>query len=184
MSLEFRVLGPLEVVGGAGPVRLGGRRQRAVLAILLLHANRVVPVDEIAHDLYGDDTPATAVGQVRDHVSQLRKLFANGAATDGSILETQAPGYLLRVEHERFDAALFEGRTTDAATALGRGDAQLAADWLREALDLWRGPALADFAYESFAQPEIARLDELRLLALERRIEADLALGRDGALVG
>jgi WD40 repeat protein/DNA-binding SARP family transcriptional activator len=184
MSLEFRVLGPLEVVGAAGPVRLGGRRQRAVLAILLLHANRVVPVDEIAQDLYGDDTPATAVGQVRDHVSQLRKLFLHGAATDGSILETQAPGYMLHVERELFDAARFEGRTTDAAAALGRGDAQLAADWLREALDLWRGPPLADFAYESFAQPEIARLEELRLLALERRIEADLALGRDGALVG
>jgi WD40 repeat protein/DNA-binding SARP family transcriptional activator len=185
MGLEFRVLGPLEVVGAAGPVRLGGRKQRAVLAILLLHANRVVPVEEIASGLYGEDAPATAVGQVRDHVSQLRKLFANGgSATDGSILETRAPGYLLRVEREQFDAALFEGRTNDATVALDEGEAQRAADWLREALGLWRGPPLADFTYESFAQPEIARLEELRLLALERRIEADLALGRDGALVG
>ena len=185
MSLEFRVLGPIEVVRDAGPVRLGGRKQRGVLAILLLHANQVVPVDEIASDLYGEDVPATAVAQVRDHVSQLRRLLADGdTETDGSILETRTPGYLLRVERQQLDAARFEGRTNEASGALSRGEAGLAADWLREALSLWRGPPLADFAYESFAQPEIARLEELRLVALERRIEADLALGVDGALVG
>ncbi len=184
MALEFRVLGPLEVVGAAGQVRLGGRKQRGVLAILLLHWNQVVPVDEIAHDLYGENPPATAVAQVRDHVSQLRKLFGDGAATNGSILETHAPGYLLRVAREQFDAALFESNTNDAAAALGRGEARLASESLRTALGLWRGPALADFAYEAFAQPEIARLEELRLLALERKIDSDLALGHDGALVG
>ena len=94
MGLDYRLLGPLEVVGAGEPLRLGGRKQRAVLAILLLHANRVVAVEEIAEGLYERDVPATAVGQVRDHVSQLRKLFAD----DGSTLETQAPGYVLRVD--------------------------------------------------------------------------------------
>jgi DNA-binding SARP family transcriptional activator len=138
--LEFRVLGPIEVVGDAGAIKLGGPRQRAVLTILLLDANRVVPVERIADGLYGDAPPATAVAQVRDHVSQLRRLLGQ------ELLETRAPGYLLRVEPDRVDAFRFEHMTEDALAALGCGEAQTAVELAREALGLWRGPPLADFS--------------------------------------
>jgi WD40 repeat protein/DNA-binding SARP family transcriptional activator len=184
-DLQFRILGPIEVVGAAGAIRLGGRRQRAVLAILLLRANQVVPVERLADDLYGGGAPATAVGQVRDHVSQLRKaLDVNGDGTAASPLETRAPGYLLRTELEQIDSHRFERALETATAELRSGDAAAASARLREALSLWRGPALADFAYDAFAHAEIERLEELRLTALGQRIEADLALGRHGALVG
>src|SRR5436309_9138173 len=151
MALDFRILGPLEVAAATGPIRLGGRKQRAVLAILLLHANRVVPVDQLAEDLYGEDAPATAVAQVRDHVSQLRKLLGAPA------VETQSPGYVLRIDPDQLDAARFERRVDDALEELAAGDATVAAAHLREALGLWRGPTLAEFTYDAFAQPEIGR---------------------------
>jgi DNA-binding SARP family transcriptional activator len=184
--LEFRILGPLEVVGETGALRLGGRKRRAVLAILLLNANRVVPIDRLADDLYGDATPATAVTQLQGHVSQLRKLLDpdRPAGAPGSLLETREPGYLIRVAPEQIDLQRFERRTDGALRALARGDAADAAAGLRSALDLWRGPALADLADEPFAQPAIARLEELRLGALEQWIEAELALGRHLELVG
>jgi WD40 repeat protein/DNA-binding SARP family transcriptional activator len=183
--MEFRILGPLDVAGEAGTIRLGGRKQRAVLTILLLRANQVVPVEQIADDLYGDAVPATAVAQVRDHVSQLRKLFGrdSGAVGDASILETHSPGYLLRVGPDELDAIRFQRASGEAADALEAGDARAAAALLGGALALWRGPPLADFFYEPFAQSAIARLEALRLRALERRIEADLLLGQDGQLV-
>jgi WD40 repeat protein/DNA-binding SARP family transcriptional activator/energy-coupling factor transporter ATP-binding protein EcfA2 len=186
MAIEFRILGPIEVADDAGPIKLGGPKQRAVLTILLLDANRVVPVEQIADDLYGDALPATAVAQVQDHVSQLRKLLGQkrGTGTGESILETRAPGYRLRVGPDQLDAFRFENLAAEASGALGRGDADAAARLLRQALALWRGPPLADFLYESFAQPAIARLEAARLGALERRIEADLLLGSDGQLVG
>jgi DNA-binding SARP family transcriptional activator len=181
MDGEFRILGPLEVLVGNGPIKLGGRRQRGVLAILLLRANQVVPVEQLADELYDGAAPATATGQVRDHVSQLRKLLGADAE---SILETRAPGYLLRIEGQELDALEFERMVEQASRELDQGDAKAAAERLRTALALWRGPVLADFAYEPFAQPAIARLEELRLAALERRIDADLRLGRNGTLVG
>jgi WD40 repeat protein/DNA-binding SARP family transcriptional activator/energy-coupling factor transporter ATP-binding protein EcfA2 len=186
MRIDFRILGPIEVADETAALRLGGPRQRAVLAILLLQANRVVAVEQIADDLYNDAVPATGVAQVQDHVSQLRKLFGQRRGVDGAeqILETRSPGYMLRVGPDQLDAFRFEGMTEDAFAALGRGDARAAADLLRQALGLWRGAPLADFIYEAFAQPAIARLEELRLGALERRIEADLLLGQDGQLVG
>src|SRR5919201_442594 len=180
MALDFRILGPLEVVREASVLRLGGPKQRAVLAILLLHTNRVVPVERLAEDLYGDGVPATAVNQVRDHVSQLRKLLA----ADASILETRSPGYVLNVEPSQLDAMRFERAVEHATDELQAGRAENAAEHLRDALGLWRGPPLADFAYDVFAQSAIARLEELRLTALELRIRADLTLGRDGGLVG
>lgn len=148
MGIDFRILGPIEVAREVGPVRLGGPKQRAVLATLVLHANRVVPVEQIADDLYGDAVPATAVAQVRDHVSQLRKLFdqKGGADARESVLETHTPGYLLRVGPDQLDAFRFESATEDAFGALGRGDARAAASLLRQALALWRGPPLADFS--------------------------------------
>jgi WD40 repeat protein/DNA-binding SARP family transcriptional activator len=181
MGVEFRILGPLEVVAGNGPVKLGGRRQRGVLAILLLRANQVVPVEQLADELYDGAAPATAAGQVRDHVSQLRKLLGPDAE---SILETQAPGYVLRIQPQELDALEFERMVEEASRELDQGDADSAAERLRAALALWRGPVLADFAYEPFAQPVMGRLEELRLAALERRVDADLRLGRDGTLIG
>jgi DNA-binding SARP family transcriptional activator len=185
MAIGFRILGPIEVANGAGAIRLGGPRQRAVLTILLLHANRVVPVEQIVDDLYGEAAPATAVAQVRDHVSQLRKLLGQAGDDDGaqSMLETPPPGYLLRVGPEQLDAFRFEAMTKKAYAELDRGCADEAAALLREALGLWRGPPLADFLYERFAQPAVARLEALRLGAIERRIEADLLFGVDGSLV-
>lgn len=181
MGVEFRILGPLEVVSGEGPVRLGGPRQRGVLAVLLLRANEVVPVEQLVDALYDGAPPATAAGQVRDHVSQLRKALG---PTAESILETKSPGYVLHLEPDALDALRFESILEAASQEVEHGDVHGAAEQLRGALALWRGPALADLAYDSFAQPAISRLEELRLTALERRIDADLRLGRDGALVG
>src|SRR6476469_2339907 len=141
--LEFRLLGPLEVVGDGGPVRLGGPRQRATLAILLLSANRVVPVERLADELYAGRPPVTAVTQVQRQVSELRRaLGAPGA------LETRAPGYVLRVEDGQLDLARFERLAAEAE----RARPEEAAALLRAALDLWRGPPLADLAYEPFAR--------------------------------
>jgi DNA-binding SARP family transcriptional activator len=170
MSIEVRILGPLEVVGEQGPVDLGGPRRRSVLAILALAANSVVSIDRLADALYGEEPPATAVTQVQRQVSDLRKAL-------GDAIETRAPGYLLRVEPGRLDLDRFERLTADGGAALARGDHAQAAARLREALGLWRGSALDDLAAEPFATAAIARLDDLRLAALERRIEADIGLG-------
>jgi DNA-binding SARP family transcriptional activator len=177
--LEFRILGPLEVVADGSPISLGGPKQRATLAILLLHANRVVPVDTLADDLYAGAPPVTAVTQVQRQISDLRKVIG-----PDSTIETRAPGYLLRAGGEQVDLHRFERIAEQARHAVGQGETEAAADLLRKALALWRGPPLADLAYEPFAQVPILRLEELRLAALEERIEADLALGRHAHLVG
>jgi DNA-binding SARP family transcriptional activator len=177
--LEFRILGPLEVVAEQGSLRLGGPKQRATLAILLLNANRVVSVDRLADDLYAGAAPVTAVTQVQRQISELRKLL--GAE---HTIETRAPGYVLRLTPEQLDLQRFERLAAEAATALHGGEPQQASDLMSEALGLWHGPALADVAFESFAQPAIERLEEIRLAALEQRIDANLALGRHAELVG
>jgi DNA-binding SARP family transcriptional activator len=171
--LEFRILGPLEAIGDDGPIRLGGPRQRATLALLLLHANRVVPVERLADDLYAGRPPVTAVTQVQRQVSELRKVL--GAAA----IETRPPGYLLHVDADRFDLARFEFLTAAAERSQGVDAAAL----LTEALALWRGPPLSDLEYESFAGAAVGRLQELHLAALEARIELDLELGRHGPVV-
>jgi DNA-binding SARP family transcriptional activator len=177
--LEFRLLGPLEVVAEEGAVRLGGPKRRATLVILLLNANRVVSVERLADDLYAGATPVTAVTQVQRQISELRKALGTESA-----IETRPPGYLIRIAPEQLDLHRFEREAERASHALARGEAERAAALLRDALALWRGPPLADFAYEAFAQASIERLEEIRLAALEQRIEADLALGRHGELVG
>ena len=176
--LEFRILGPLEVVGENGTIQLGGPRQRATLAILLLHANRVVPVEQLAEDLYAGRPPVTAVTQVQRQVSELRRALGSAGA-----IETRPPGYVLRVRDEDFDLARFERLTAEAGRARARDDAAAAAALLNEALELWRGLPLADLAYEQFARASVERLEELRLAALEERIDAELMLGRHAALV-
>lgn len=176
--LEFRILGPLEVADGGRLVALGGPKQRATLAILLLSANRVVSVERLADDLYAGAPPVTAVTQVQRQISELRK--ALGPAT----IETRSPGYVIRLSPGQLDLDRFERRAEEAGQALRRGDGEAGAGLLRDALRLWRGPPLADLAYESFAQISIQRLEEIRLAALEQRIEAELALGSHAALVG
>lgn len=175
--MEFRILGPLEVHGPDGPVALGGAKQRALLALLLLRRGEVVSSDTLIDELWGERPPATAAKSVQVYVSHLRKALRDG------LLETRGRGYALRLEPEQLDLDRFERLLEQGTDLLAAGDARRAAETLRAALALWRGPPLADLAYESFVQAEAARLQELRLSALEARIEADLALGRHGELV-
>jgi DNA-binding SARP family transcriptional activator len=173
--VEFRILGPLEVVEQGRALPLGGARQRTLLALLLTRANEVVSAERLVDELWGAQPPRTAANALQYHVSQLRKALA-----PHEVIVTQDPGYMIRVGPDELDLIRFELLVEEAR----RAAPVLAAQRLREALDLWRGPALANLAHESFAQIEIPRLEELRLGALERRFEADLALGGYSELVG
>jgi DNA-binding SARP family transcriptional activator len=177
-GVEFRVLGPLEVVDNGRALRLGSRKQRALLALLVLHAGEVVSRDRLIDDLWRGQPPAAAETTLRSHISRLR------SALGGERVLRRAPGYTLVLAPEELDAARCERLLAQGRRALAQGRASEAADCFRSALGLWRGSALADVAYEPFAQGEIARLEELRLALLEERIEADLALGRHADLVG
>jgi len=181
---EFGILGPLEVSRSGRMVPLGGPRQRAVLALLLLEANRVVSLDRLAEDLWGGNPPDGWVTTVQIYVSHLRQALEPGRARGaaGDVLVTRGRGYLLRVGRERLDAARFEDSFTAGRAALEAGRHAEAAGTLRQALSLWRGPVLADLADYAFTRPGAARLEELRLAATEVRIDADLALGRHDAL--
>jgi len=172
--VEFRILGPLEVVEGARTLPLGGARQRTLLALLLTRANEVVSADRLIDALWGGQPPRTAANALQYHVSQLRKALAPHEA-----IVTQEPGYVIRVGPDELDLLRFEMLVEEAQHA----PPELAAQRLREALGLWRGPPLADLAHESFVA-ETLRLEELRIVALERRLDADLALGRFAELVG
>jgi len=178
--VEFRVLGPLEVLDRDQPVALGGAKQRALLAVLLLNANEVVSSDRLIDELWGAEPPRTAAKSLQTMISQLRKLLeperASGEA--GRVLVTRPPGYSLQIGPEQLDLERFRALAADGRAALAAGDPAQGAEALREALALWRGEPLADFAYEPFAQAEIDRLEELRLAAIEDRIEADLELAR------
>jgi DNA-binding SARP family transcriptional activator len=178
VDVVYRVLGPLEADVDGRPARLGAPKQRAVLALLLSHPNTVVPASRLIDGLWGDEAPGSAANLVQGYVSGLRKALGKES------VETRGPGYLLRVRSGALDLERFERLARDGAEALERDDAPGAAAALRDALALWRGPPLADLVDEPSLEPTIARLEELRLLALERRIEADLALGRDADVVG
>jgi DNA-binding SARP family transcriptional activator len=178
--MDFRILGPLEVRGDAErPLELGGRKQRALLAVLLLHANRVLSSDSLIGALWGDSPPETAPTALQGYVSQLRKALAPAQP-----IVTRAPGYLLELQEEELDLNRFERLLEEARRALSEQDPATATAQLRTALALWRGPALGDLAEEPFAHSEAPRLEELRLAAVEERIEAELVLGRNAALVG
>jgi DNA-binding SARP family transcriptional activator len=182
--MEFRILGPIEVRdGGREPVRLQGTRQCELLAILLLHANERVGAERLIDELWSDGKPQTALNALQVHVSHLRKLLESSASRSGRILVTDRGGYRLSVEPDELDAHRFESLVTEGRRALARGDQEHASATLLAASTLWRGPALADFRDEPFAEAEIARLEELRLAALEDRVDADLALGRHAELV-
>ncbi len=165
--MEFRLLGPLEVLGDDGmPVALGGPRPRALLAQLLLVPNQAVSTDRLIDGIWGESPPASAPNALQVHVHALR------SALGADRIVTRPPGYLVRVEPDELDVDRFERL------------AQAGADDLREALALWRGPALADLAFEPFAHAAATRLDESRLAVLESRIDLDLTAGRHAALVG
>jgi DNA-binding SARP family transcriptional activator len=178
ISTEFHVLGPVEALIDGRRLRLGGPRPRAVLTVLLLHAGQVVPAARIIDEVWAEFPPDTAANVLQGYVSQLRKVLGRDA------IETREPGYVLRVEHDASDLHRFERFASDGTELLERGQAEDAAALLREALALWRGPALADLADEGMLLATAARLDELRLVALERRIQADLARARHAEIVG
>jgi DNA-binding SARP family transcriptional activator len=166
------------LISGASRQTPGGPKQRALLALLVLHANQVLSTDRLIDELWGDDPPGTARAVLPGFVSSLRRELGP------NVILTRSPGYLVELEADRLDLGRFESLVAEGKQAAERGDPAAAAGRLREALGLWRGDALADLVDERFAGPTIFRLEELRLAALESRIEADLSLGRHGELVG
>ena len=173
-GMHFRVLGPIEVAGDDGPLTLGGPRQRAVLAHLIIHANQVLPTETLIDLVWGDEPPEAARNALQSYASHLRK------ALGGTRLEGKAPGYVLHLDPQELDAARFELLLQEARTMDGRPGR---GDVIREALTLWRGPAFADLAADRMLAGEIARLDELRLQAVEERIAVDLDDGRHAEVV-
>jgi DNA-binding SARP family transcriptional activator len=174
---EFRLLGPLEAVVDGTPVRLAAEKPRALLALLLLNRNRVVPTERLVDELWGEEPPARATKALQVYVSQLRK------ALGPERLVTRPPGYELRVDEGELDVARFESLVTAAREQLSAGNAKAAAKGLREALELWRGPALREFRSEPFADLAAARLEDQRLAAVEDRLQAELDTGEAARVV-
>jgi DNA-binding SARP family transcriptional activator len=172
---DFRILGPLEVADESGVQLLGGTKQRAVLALLVLEAPRPVSTDRLIDALWGEQPPRTALTSLQNFISQLRKIVGP------DVLVTKPPGYALVIRPEQIDLTHFR-RLSDAGRRAT--DAAERSDLFRQALDVWRGDALADLEFELFAQAEIARLEEERIAVLEERLEADLAAGRYADVVG
>jgi DNA-binding SARP family transcriptional activator len=173
-AVDLRLLGPLEVLDDAGrPIELRRKKQRALLAALALRPGQVVSTDRLLEDLWGEQPPRTATGSLQNLVSQLRRTLGS------DVLVTRPPGYVLAVEPDRTDL----GRFTSLAAAAAKQDPSDRVATLAEALELWRGPALADVAFEPFAQTEAPRLEELHTAAREQLVEAELALGRHADLV-
>lgn len=179
--MRFRILGPFEATdAGGAELALGGAKQRALLALLLLNAGEVVSTDRIVEEIWGPKPPAKPAHTVQVYISNLRKALGE---LGRELLITRPPGYVLELPADSLDLSRFERALNEGRTALAEGKPAEASARLREGLDEWRGPPLAEFAYEAFAQAAIARLLELRLVAHEERIEADLATGQHGNLV-
>src|SRR5215210_2391436 len=174
--MEFGILGPLEALDGAERLALGGRKRRAVLALLLLHPNETVSSELMLEELWGEEVPSGALKTLQVHISRLRKELPD-------VLVTRGHGYELQLEQDQLDAHRFERLLDEARGELAAEHPEQALDLLEEGLALWRGPPLADLAYEPFAQAEIARLEDLRVAADEHLIEAKLALGRHGEVI-
>jgi DNA-binding SARP family transcriptional activator len=183
--MDFRILGPLEVLDEGRVVALAGSKQRALLALLVLHANETLSTERLVDELWGERPPDGAAKTVQVRISRLRRALADGAG-DGraELLVTREHGYQLELEPERLDAHRFERLLAEGRGELAAGGPDRAASTLESALSLWRGPVLADLAYEPFARREIARLEDLRVAALEYLIEARLALGCHVEVVG
>jgi len=184
-QLEYRILGPLEVRRDGEPVEIGRYKLRALLALLLINGDQVVSTDRIIDEIWGEDAGTDRQNSLWVAISGLRSALdpERQKRTDGTVLLTRSPGYLINTDGANVDAWRFE-----QLAAEGRGlldaDPPAASLVLQEALALWRGHALEEFTYESFAQAEVARLEEMRLAAVEDRILADLRSGRDRELVG
>src|SRR4051794_17790063 len=176
--MDFRILGSLDVARNEQSLPLPRGKERCLLALLVIHRGEVISSERLIDELWGETPPASAHKSIHVYVSHLRKALADG------ILVTQGHGYQLRIDPDQVDAHRFERLADGGRDALAAGRPGEAAELLREALGLWRGAALEDFAYEAFARDEAARLDDERLDALEERVEADLRLGRHGQLVG
>jgi DNA-binding SARP family transcriptional activator/streptogramin lyase len=179
--VEFRILGPLEVVEDGNPVALGTLKERLVLGVLLLHANEFVSRERLIDDLWGEAPPPTARKAINVYVSQLRKALGLGGADP---IATASGGYRLQVESDAVDSVRLERLLAEARAAIARGDQEEAAGRYADALALWRGPTLAGLPFESRGRDEVARLDELRITALMDRIDCDLALGRQEEVLG
>src|SRR3954468_16473282 len=171
--LQFSILGPIEVRGEAGEIRIMARQHRALLALLLLDANRVVATDRLVDGLWGERPPPNAVPSLQNGIARLRGLLG------ADVVEWRAPGYLIRLEREQLDLACFEQLREHAHAEPPAERART----LREALGLWRGEPLADLAFEPCLQDEIRGLAGMRLDALEERIGVDLLLGRYAEVV-
>jgi ABC-type transport system substrate-binding protein/DNA-binding SARP family transcriptional activator/streptogramin lyase len=180
--IGYRLLGPLEVTVDGTAVDLGGLKQRALLAILLLHANQPVHRDVLVDRLWGEHPPVSARHAVNVYIWRLRKALQAASGTERVV--TRQGAYLLQAAEEQVDVAVFERLAGEGRRALAAEDPGRASAVLGEALALWRGAPLADFRFEPFAQAEIARLEELRAGVVEDRIEADLALGCHAHVVG
>ncbi len=174
--MQVRLLGPFQLEDGGRQITVGGVRQRAVLADLVLNANEVIPSEQLLVELWGEDAPPSAANALQAAISRLRRVLPD------SRLITTGPGYMLRLFPAELDVAQFEQLIFEGRDALAGGTAAEAVQLLDQAMTLWRGPPLTDFRYEPFAQAEIARLEELRLACLEERNEANLALGSASAL--
>jgi DNA-binding SARP family transcriptional activator len=178
--VDFRILGPFEVCDGDQHIPIGPPKQRAVLAVLLVHANQVVAVDRLIDLLWGEEPPARAGGALQAYMHNLRRVLepARPRRSPPVVLVTQAPGYVLRVGPDELDATRFEALAAEGRRLLAESRPETARQRLAEALALWRGPApLPEFAHEPFAQAAAARLKELREVAIEDRLEAELATG-------
>src|SRR5439155_17512603 len=174
---EFRLLGPLEAFTDGNPVSLAAAKPRALLALLLLNRNRVVPTEKLIDELWGDEAPARAMKTLQVYVSQLRKELGPDR------LLTRAPGYELRVGEGELDVDRFEKLAAEARARLAAGDAADAVEGMRRALQLWRGPALVEFRTEPFAERAAARLEDLRLAAVEDLLHAALEAGEAAGIV-
>jgi DNA-binding SARP family transcriptional activator len=183
--MDFRILGPLEAVDEGRPISLGGSKQRALLAVFLLHRGETLSTDRLIDELWGERPPARAAKTVQVYISRLRRALAGGEDNGSAgMIVTREHGYELELDPDRLDAHRFERLVAEGRRELAGGRPERAAAALEQGLSLWRGPPLADLAYEPFAQREIARLDDLRVAALEQLIEARLALGADAEVVG
>jgi DNA-binding SARP family transcriptional activator len=179
--VEFRILGPLEVLDDGRPVALGRLKERIVLAVLLLHANEFVSRERLIDELWGTSPPATARKAVNVYISKLRQtLMRNGHAP----IDTAEGGYRLVVDRDLLDAERMRSLIAQARGCVADGESDTASQLLQEALALWRGPTLAGIQLESFGRDEVAQVDELRLAALMDRIDCDLALGRHEQVLG
>ena len=183
--LEFHILGPIEVLRGGQPVPLGGTRQRAVLALLLLNANRTVSSDRIIEEVWDSPPPETALNSLHVQISHLRSALEpeRALSAPSRVILRRDPGYAIQVADSQFDLFRFESLWGDARRSLVEGDAGAARPLLGQALDLWRGEALSDLAAERFTSLEARRLDEMHLEAQLDRIDADLALGQHAVVV-